>query len=100
MEDWLPIYDNPMYAVSNLGNVKNRLTDKLLKVYPSRLLTIRRVSQRHLANIGNLLSQIVYIPTMTVNGKRRRKYYINDLKHAYHLARVLIENNNPARYVE
>ena len=100
MEDWLPINGNPQYAVSNLGNVKNRLTDKLLKVYPSRLLTIRRVSQRHLANISRLLSKIIYIPVPTVNGKRRQKFYIDELRHAYILARVLLENNNPIIYIE
>jgi len=40
------------------------------------------------------------IPVNTPDGKRRRKYYVEDLTHAYNLARVLLENNNPILYVE
>jgi len=100
MEDWLPIYDNPQYAISNLGNVKNRLTDKLLKVYPSRLMNAKKIQERDLLYITRFLSNTVYIPVQTIHGKRRQKYYISDLRHAYDLARVLLENNNPILYVE
>jgi hypothetical protein len=100
MEEWLPIHDNPQYAISNLGNVKNRLTDKLLKVYPCRLMTIRRMNQHMLRRIGNYLSQSVMIPVVIEGRKRRVRYYVDDLKHAYNLARVLLENNNQILYIE
>ena len=100
MEDWLPINGNPQYAVSNLGNVKNRLTDKLLKAYPSRITRVRRVTQANLRNINMLICGYVIIPVPTVNGKRRQKFYIDELRHAYDLARVLLENNNPIIYIE
>ena len=100
MEEWLPMNGNANYAISNLGHVKNTRTDKILKVYPCRLLTLRRATQRHLRNIGSVLSQSVMIPVTIEGRKRRLRYYVDDLKHAYRLARVLLENNNQILYIE
>jgi len=99
-EEWLPIHTNPRYAISNLGNVKNALTDKVLKVYPSRLMTVRRVFVRDLTreNIPHFLSSTVYIPNNNLLGSPRRKYYVSDLRDAYANARQLLENNNAIVY--
>jgi len=97
MEEWLPINGNPRYAISNLGNVKNTRTNKLLKVYPSRLMTVRRVFVRDLTrtNIYKFLSNTVYIPNPNLLGSPRSKYYVSELREAYAAARQLLENNIP-----
>ena len=36
VELWIPALFNPMYSISTLGNVKNRKTKRVLKVYPGK----------------------------------------------------------------
>ena len=65
-------------------------------------MNARRIFVRDLtsANISKFFSKKVYIPNPNLLGSPRVKYYVDDVKHAYTLARVLLENNNPILYIE
>jgi len=100
MEEWLPINGNEQYAISNLGNVKHTISNRQLKVYPPRLLKIKRMIRLRSENVQKLFETYVMIPINTPDGRRRRKYFVKDLKHAYENAWRLLNEENPPVYVE
>jgi hypothetical protein len=94
MEEWLPINGNEQYAISNLGNVKYTISGRLLKVYPPRLTTIKRIWPSQTHRIPNYFKKYINIPVNTPYGKRTRKYYVEDLIEAYNDAKILLQINS------